>query len=219
MGRDAAPDNASSPHRIGNPARRALGRFVLRIAGWTIAGDVPAEPKFVAILAPHTSNWDFFIGVAAMFALDLRVRWLGKHTLFRWPLGRLLRALGGQPVRRDAPQGVVAEVADAIRAEPRFILALAPEGTRRRVAEWRTGFYRIAERAGVPIVPVTLDWGHREIAIGEPEYPTGNATRDIDRLRARYRADMALRPEAFVPSRDAALPPKTPRTSDTEDTE
>ena len=134
MDRDAAPDNASH-HRAGNPARRALGRLVLRIAGWTIAGDVPAEPKFVAIVAPHTSNWDFVIGVAAMFALDLRVRWLGKHTLFRWPLGWLLRALGGQPVRRDAPQGVVAEVADAIRAEPRFILALAPEGTRRRVEE------------------------------------------------------------------------------------
>ena len=215
MGRDAAPDNASSQHRIGNPARRALGRFVLRLAGWRIAGDVPAEPKFVAIVAPHTSNWDFFIGVAAMFALDLRVRWLGKHTLFWWPLGWLLRALGGWPVRRDSPRGVVTEVADAIRAQPRFILGLAPEGTRRRVDEWRTGFYRIAERAGVPIVPVALDWGHREIAIGEPEFPTGDATRDIERLRARYRADMALRPEAY----GTALPPMTPRTADTEDTE
>jgi 1-acyl-sn-glycerol-3-phosphate acyltransferase len=189
--------------------RRALGRFVLRIAGWTIDGDVPAEPRFVAIVAPHTSNWDFVIGVAGMFALDLRVRWLGKHTLFWWPLGWFLRALGGWPVRRDSPQGVVAEVADAIRAQPRFILALAPEGTRRRVDEWRTGFYRIAERAGVPIVPVALDWGRRVIAIGEPVHATGDASCDIERLRARYHADMALRPELFVALRNAEqfLPP------------
>jgi 1-acyl-sn-glycerol-3-phosphate acyltransferase len=203
MGRDAAPNDASSQHRIGNPARRALGRFVLRLGGWTIAGDVPPEPRFVAIVAPHTSNWDFFVGVAAMFALDLRVRWLGKHTLFWWPLGSLLRALGGWPVRRDSPQGVVAEVADAIRAQPRFILALAPEGTRRRVDEWRTGFYHIAERAGVPIVPVALDWGHRSIVVGEPVSPTGDAAREIAQLRAGYRADMARRPDAFVPQREA----------------
>ena len=197
MSRDAAPDNASSPHQAGRPVRRALGRLFLRVAGWTIIGDVPSDPKFVAIFAPHTSNWDFVIAVAVMFALDIHARWLGKHTLFWWPLGWLLRGLGGWPVQRDSPQGIVAEVADAIRAEPHFILALAPEGTRRRVDEWHTGFYRIAERAGVPIVPVALDWGRHEITIGDPVHPEGDATRMIEQLRARYRVDMALRPEGF----------------------
>ena len=96
-------------------------------------------------------------------------------------MGWLLRALGGLPVRRDTARGVVAEIAETIRAEPRFILGIAPEGTRRHVDEWRTGFYHIAELAGVPIVPVTLDWGHREIAIGEPVRTAGDPAREIAR--------------------------------------
>ena len=121
----------------------------------------------------------------------------GKDTLFWWPLGWLLRGLGGWPVQRNSTRGIVAEMADVIRAEPRFILGLAPEGTRRRVTEWRTGFYHIAELAGVPIVPVILDWGHREITIGEPVQTAGDPAREIAALRARYRVDMALHPEGF----------------------
>jgi 1-acyl-sn-glycerol-3-phosphate acyltransferase len=160
-------------------------------------GDVPADPKFVAIVAPHTSNWDFVVGVAAMFALDLRVRWLGKHSLFRWPLGPLFRALGGRPVQRDTAHGVVTEIADAIRAEPEFILAVTPEGTRRHVDEWRTGFYHIARQAQIPIVPVTLDWGRREVVLATPMRPTGDMKRDIDQLRAQYTSRMALRAKGF----------------------
>jgi 1-acyl-sn-glycerol-3-phosphate acyltransferase len=196
MSRDAAPRTADG-HRATSRVRRALGRAVLRAGRWTITGDLPQEPKFVAIVAPHTSNWDFVVGVAAMFALEIRVRWLGKHTLFRWPIGWLLRGLGGWPVKRDAPGGVVAEAVAAMRAEPEFILALAPEGTRRHVDEWRTGFHRIAEQAGVPVVPVALDWAHREVSIGKPEPVTGDAAGDIARLRSRFTAGMALRPDRF----------------------
>src|SRR5215475_11480886 len=121
MSRNAADELGASP-RGGNPLRRAVGQFYLRTFGWRIRGRVPVEPRFVAIVAPHTSNWDFVVCVMAMFALDLRIHWLGKHSLFGWPIGTLLRALGGRPVRRDAAHGVVAEVADAIRAEPEFIL-------------------------------------------------------------------------------------------------
>jgi len=175
----------------------ALGRAALRLAGWRIAGEVPPYPKFVAIVAPHTSNWDFFIGIAVIFALDLRVGWLGKHTIFRGPWGRLLRALGGRPVRRTAAEGVVAEVAELIRGEPRFILGLAPEGTRSRVDHWRTGFYRIAEAAGVPIVPVWLDFSRREIGLGEALTPTGDVDADVRRLQAVYRPEMARHPHLF----------------------
>jgi 1-acyl-sn-glycerol-3-phosphate acyltransferase len=132
-----------------------------------------------------------------MFALGLHIQWFGKHTLFRGPLGWLLRTLGGLPVRRDTAKGVVSEIADTIRAQRRFILALAPEGTRRRVSEWRTGFYHIAEKAGVPIVPVALDWGKREIAIGDPVRTAGDPAREIARLRSRYHIEMALHPEGF----------------------
>jgi len=197
MSRDVAADQLGVLPRRRNPVLRALGRLYLRSSGWRIRGRVPPEPKFVAIVAPHTSNWDFVVCVAAMFTLDLRIQWFGKDTLFRWPLGWLLRALGGLPVRRDSAKGVVSEIADSIRAQPRFILALAPEGTRRHVDEWRTGFYHIADRAGVPILPVALDWGEREIEIGDPVRTAGDPASEIPRLRARYRIEMALRPEGF----------------------
>ena len=176
---------------------RALGRTALRLSRWRIVGALPALPKFVIIVAPHTSNWDFPIGVAAMFALDLEIHWFGKNTIFIPPVGWILRRLGGRPVRRDAPEGVVAEVAAIVRAEPRFLLALAPEGTRKRVNAWRTGFYRIAEIADVPIVPVWFDYSRREIGIGAPMRATGNLERDIALLQSHYRANMARHPKGY----------------------
>ena len=185
----------SSPKR--STIGMILGRSALALAGWRIVGVAPPLPRFVAIVAPHSSNWDFFVGLAARFALGLDVHWLGKHTLFRWPLGPILLRLGGRPVRRDAPEGAVAAAAAMMCAEPRFVLALAPEGTRRRVAQWRTGFYRIAESAGVPIVPVAMDWSRREITLGEPLTPTGDLAADLAALQARYRPEMARYPECF----------------------
>lgn len=191
------PRMAMDAPRRHSPLLRALGRAGLRLARWRIVGEVPRTPKFVIVVAPHTSNWDFFVGVAAMLALDLEIQWLGKDTLFRGPVGPLLRRLGGRPVRRHAPEGMVADVAAAVQAEPRFILALAPEGTRRRVVQWRTGFYRIAEAAGVPVVPVWLDWSRREIGIGAPLRPCGGLAADLSALQALYGAEMARYPENF----------------------
>lgn len=159
---------------------------MLRLLGWRIAGDVPELPKFVIIGAPHTSNWDFVIAIAAKLALQLDVLWLGKDTLFRRPFGALMRALGGMPVDRGASHNVVAAIVHEFATRDRLVLGLAPEGTRRRVARWRTGFYHIAHRAGVPIVPVALDWGSRTLAIGAPVGTTGDAERDIATLRARF---------------------------------
>lgn len=187
---------ATAPRR-NSPLLRALGRGALRLARWRIVSPLPAVPKFVAVVAPHTSNWDFFIGLGVLFALDLEVRWLGKHTIFRGPAAPLLRALGGRPVRRDTPEGVVAEVAELVRSEPRVILALAPEGTRRKVAGWRTGFYRIAEAAGVPIVPVWFDFSRREIGIGTPLQPTGDMAADVAALQSVFRPEMARYPELY----------------------
>jgi 1-acyl-sn-glycerol-3-phosphate acyltransferase len=183
--------------RRGRAWLQAVGRIALRLCRWRISGTVPREPRFVVIVAPHTSNWDFIVGVFAMFALDLEIHWFGKDTLFRWPLGPVLRRLGGQPVRRDTPEGVVAEVSAAVRETPQFILALAPEGTRRRVDHWRTGFYRIAESAEVPIVPVWLDWSRREIGIGQPVHPTGDLVGQVSALRALYHPGMARHPDGF----------------------
>lgn len=183
--------------RAHRPLFPTLGRAALRLAGWTIRGGLPELPKYVIIVAPHTSNWDFPVGVAALFALDLEAHWFGKDSLFRAPMGSMLRLLGGRPVHRETPEGVVAEMAAMLRAEPQFILALAPEGTRKRVDQWRSGFYRIAEAAGVPIVPVWFDWSRREIGIGAPVQPSGDLACDLSALQALYRPEMARNPKGF----------------------
>lgn len=183
--------------RRGWSALRAIGRVMLRLTGWRIVGEVPHEAKFVIVVAPHSSNWDFPVGVMAMFALDLHVHWFGKDTLFRWPVGPVLRRLGGRPVRRETSEGVVAEIAATVRASDQFILALAPEGTRKRVTAWRTGFYHIAEQAQIPIVPVWLDWRRREIGIGLPMRTSGDLAAEVATLQAFYRPEMALRPASF----------------------
>lgn len=177
--------------------RQRLGALGLRRFGWKIVGEMPRAPKFVIIAAPHTSNWDFFPAMAARFALNLKLHWLGKHTLFRGPLGTFLRAIGGRPVRRDSPEGLVADVAAEIRESSEFVLALAPEGTRKRVHQWRTGFYRIAEAARIPIVPVWLDWQRREVGIGDALMPTGDLEADLAALQGCYRREMARRPDDF----------------------
>jgi 1-acyl-sn-glycerol-3-phosphate acyltransferase len=180
-----------------SPFLRWVGRAALRAAGWRFNGEIPRAPKFVIIVAPHTSNWDFVVGVAAMFAQDLKIHWLGKESLFRGPAGRLLRSMGGRPVRREVSEGVVRDVAAAIRAEPEFILALAPEGTRKLVEEWRTGFYRVAEAAGVPILPVWLDYTRKEVGIGQLLAPSGALVTDVAALRGLYSAEMARYPAQF----------------------
>jgi 1-acyl-sn-glycerol-3-phosphate acyltransferase len=154
--------------------------------GWNVEGEIPNIPKLVIIAAPHTSNWDFVVGVAAKLALGLDVMWLGKDTLFRGPLGAMMRRLGGRPVDRDASHDVVSDMVGEFARRERLILALAPEGTRKRVERWRTGFYHIAHAARVPIVPVALNFGARAIQIGAPYTTTGNADADIAALRQRY---------------------------------
>jgi 1-acyl-sn-glycerol-3-phosphate acyltransferase len=176
---------------------RWVGSAALRLAGWTITGELPHLPKFVVVVAPHTSNWDFVVGLAAKWALALDLQWFGKDSLFRSPLGAMLRKVGGRPVRRDTPEGVVREMVATIRAEPTFLLALAPEGTRKQVSHWRTGFYHIAETADIPIVPVWFDWTRKEIGIGTPRRASGDLAADIAALQALYRRDMAKNRRGF----------------------
>jgi 1-acyl-sn-glycerol-3-phosphate acyltransferase len=159
---------------------------VLDALGWNVDGAIPNIPKLVIIAAPHTSNWDFIVGVAAKLALGLDVKWLGKDTLFRGPLGYVMRRLGGRPVDRNASHDVVKDVVGEFERSDRLVLALAPEGTRRRVERWRTGFYHIAHAAGVPIVPVALNFGERAIQIGAPFTTTGDVDADIRALQQRF---------------------------------
>jgi 1-acyl-sn-glycerol-3-phosphate acyltransferase len=156
---------------------RALGRLILTAARWGFEGEVPNVSKGVIIVAPHTSNWDFVIGAGAMLALDLKLRFLGKHTLFAGPLAPMMRVLGGIPIDRTQPgRGVVEEMAERFKNEKELLLALSPEGTRSSVDRWKTGFHRIARAANVPIMAVALDYGQRRIRFG----PLVSPSDDID---------------------------------------
>ncbi len=166
---------------------RAAGRAVMRILGWRFEGDLPDLPKFVIAVAPHTSNWDLLIGGAAMFALDVRVAFISKHTIFRGPFGAFLRWMGGIPVDRSSAHGVVGESIRAFASLGERVLVIAPEGTRSKVARFKSGFLHIARGADVPVVLVALDYGARCVRLG----PTFTPGEDVDADRARVEAHFA----------------------------
>lgn len=186
MKKNNVPDLGRSTPRRGNFISAALGRCFLGGLGWRFDSEIPNVSRAVIIVAPHTSNMDFFVGVAAMFALGIRLDFLGKHTLFFPPLGSVMRWLGGIPVDRRTAAGVVDETVMLFAARERMILALAPEGTRRSVGRWKTGFYFVARDARVPIVPVALDYRRRVIRLGGRFDPTGDLEKDLRSLETFF---------------------------------
>jgi len=163
--------------------------------GWRVEGQIPNVPKLVVIAAPHTTNWDFVVGIATKLALGLRLVWLGKDSLFRPPLGFLMKALGGFPVDRSSSHAVVKGVIEEFERRERMMLGLAPEGTRKRVTRWRTGFYHIAHGAKAPILPVALNWAERAIQIGTPFVITGDIDADMQELQDRFAGVRGRRPK------------------------
>ena len=179
------------------PFTRGLGAFLLRVAGFHLEGEYPAHlAKYVMIVAPHTSNWDLVVGLFAKWALGLRVRFLAKHTLFRFPLGIVLRWWGGIPIRRHAAGGVVPDAVAAFRENESLCVVITPEGTRSKAA-WKSGFYRIAHEAGVPIVSVAFDYPKRAIRFHPPFWPIGDYEQDLPKLQACFSSEMALHPENY----------------------
>jgi len=180
---------------------RALASFLLRVGGWRVEGGPPNCRKCVLIAAPHTTNWDFVWVLAFAFHYGMRIRWIGKHTLFRWPYGWIMRALGGIPVKRHRRQSLVTEMADTITAADSICLVVPVEGTRSHVTHWKSGFYHIARIAHVPIAMGYLDYGHKRGGIGPLLEPTGDVRRDMDRLRAFYADKVGKFPEKTSPIR------------------
>jgi 1-acyl-sn-glycerol-3-phosphate acyltransferase len=177
------------------PALRWLARRWLRQSGWRIDASTPLTPPCVLIGAPHTSNWDFILLVVAILDLELDVRWMGKHTLFRFPFGALMRWLGGLPIDRTRTgTNVVAQTVAAFTARPDLIVCIPPEGTRRKVTRWRTGFYHIALGAGVPIVMAGVDGAGKTLRILGAYRPTGAKDRELGEIQQYYRGYRGLRP-------------------------
>lgn len=167
---------------------RLLWSFYLRITGWTLRGSFPYHlPKCVVIVGPHTSAWDFVIGLAFRSKLHLEhLKYLGKDSLFKGRFGFFFRKLGGVPVDRFSQHNMVDQVVERFNSEDRFVLALSPEGTRKKVDRLRTGFYHIAKKAGVPIVMVGMDFSRKQGLIAEPFMPTEDEAADFKKIHAFF---------------------------------
>lgn len=176
---------------------RLLAKAFLGATGWEPEGRSPASRRFVLIAAPHTSNWDLAYLLALSVVLGVKVHWMGKHQLFRGPMGSVMRRLGGVPVRRDRKNDLVKQMADFIRASDRIALTVPAEGTRGYVPYWRSGFYHIARAAEVPIVLGYLDYARKRGGFGPELVPTGNVREDMDEIRAFYADKQALYPDCF----------------------
>lgn len=187
---------------------RSLTDFSVRLAGWRFEGELPPDPRFVLLGAPHTSTWDFFLLMAVRFHWNMHIRWMGKHSMFRGPLGPLMRALGGLPIKRDERHNTVAQVVEMIKRHPRIVIGLAPQGTRNPQARWKSGFYHIAHQAQIPIVMGFCDGPSKRVGLGPRLMPTGDIEADMRVLAEFYGPLKGVCPEKTAPVRlaDSAQP-------------
>jgi 1-acyl-sn-glycerol-3-phosphate acyltransferase len=192
-------DDPLAAFAVGRFAQR-FASFLLRLGGWRIEGAVHLPPRFVLIAAPHTTNWDGFIMVLAAYAFRIRISWFVKHTWFRWPMSTLMRASGGFPIDRRKSHGVVAQVVERFtRGSEPLIVAVAAEGTRRKMPHWKMGFYHIARGADVPVVLGYVDYGRKVAGLGPAVRTTGDLEADFRVFREFYEKVTPLRPELMGP--------------------
>ena len=175
----------------------ALFALWFRIAGWKINGLFPHHiPKLVVAVGPHTSAWDFVVGAAARKVMKIKnARFLGKKELFDGPFGWFFRSMGGIPVDRSSPKGIVEQVVEQIEKEDVFRLGMSPEGTRKKVEQLKTGFYRIALQANIQIILVGLDFSKKEVVIGPLITPSGNIEEDLEKVIQFFKNIKGKNPE------------------------
>jgi 1-acyl-sn-glycerol-3-phosphate acyltransferase len=176
------------------PAFRSLSKLYLQILGWRVVGKLPDLPKFVIIGAPHTSNWDFVMFLALAFVLKGDLRYMGKKELFRWPYGGFFRWCGGVPVDRSKHHGLVEQTVQAIQASDHFQLVITPEGTRKKVGQWKQGFYHIAKKTGIPVVAGYVDSRTKTCGIGPTFTLTDDMEADIKSMQAFFKDKVGINP-------------------------
>ncbi|ENZ83678.1 MULTISPECIES: lysophospholipid acyltransferase family protein [Caulobacter] len=186
-----------------------------KLRGWRIEGEPPTTRKFVIVAAPHTSNWDFVYFVGAADALGLDLSFIGKASLFKPPFDTMMRDLGGIPLDRERSKDMVKAMIEEFARRDQFMLTIAPEGTRGKARQWKTGFYHIAVGAGVPIVLGMMDYRRKRVGLGPALYPTGDYEADMRRIAGFYETctpkfpELATRFEELTDSA-AAPPPNAP---------
>lgn len=171
-----------------------LACVILHLIGWELTGQAPTYPKYLVIGAPHTSNWDFLMMFLLMFGLGIDYHWVGKDTLFRGPVGILMRRLGGIPVNRRVRGNFVKKMVDLYSEYEDLALLMSPEGTRSKTKHWKSGFYYIALGAQVPIALGYLDYGKKELGLGPTFMPSGDINADMDIIRQFYTGKVGKNP-------------------------
>ena len=176
-----------------------ISKFIFKtILGLKLVGYFPKDlKKYVIIAAPHTSWQDFPIGILARNSSGIKINFIGKDSLFKGPFGFVFRSLGGTPVDRSQNNNLVDAIVDVFNSKEEFRLALSPEGTRKKVERWKTGFYYIAKGAKVPIVMATLDFGKKQVKISEPYHPTDDIEKDFEYFKSFYKGVLGKKPEQF----------------------
>ncbi len=182
---------------IPNKFQGLLGLSFLKMVGWEAVGNVPDIPKFVMLLAPHTSNWDLFIILAILYALGVKFCWFGNIGFFRWPVGGFFKWLGGIPINRGLRQNMVQQTVEIINSHEQIIVGITPEGTRSNTKYWKTGFYYIACQARIPIVFAFLDYDRKVGGLGPTMNPTGDIEEDMKIIRQFYSGITAKHPHNF----------------------
>ncbi len=178
---------------------RVIAKYLLRLGGWTAVGEAPSVPKAVFIAAPHTSNWDGIWALIYKVSTGLEIHFFAKQSLFWFPLGTLLRGLGGIPLNRNEPGSAVRQAVDAFEENDEFYLALAPEGTRSLRSHWKSGFYRIAMEANVPVVLGFFDYRDKRLGFGPTLELTGDRDTDLATMQEFYGTMTARWPEKVSP--------------------
>ena len=174
-----------------------VGTSLLSITGWKVSGQIPDMKKLLVVLAPHTSNWDFVYGMALILSLKIKIYWLGKHSIFKKGVTRLLKSLGGIPVNREDAKNSINDVLEIAKREGGILIGLSPEGTRKKAEKWKSGFLRIAQSMECPILLVAIDYPSKEISFRELFNPTGDNHRDIEYLKKYYKDFIGKIPEYF----------------------
>ncbi len=201
----------SAPSSAVSPFLHGVAKLLFRLTGWKTEGSVHQPQHFVIIAAPHTSNWDAVIMVVAAYIFRVRISWFIKREAFFFPLGTLIRAVGGIPIDRDVRRNVVGQAVEQFRQNEHLILAVPPEGTRGKGDGWKTGFYHIAHGAGVPIVLGYIDYRRKIAGLGPAFIPTGDIEADFHVFDQFYAAVTPKYPEdrsPVVPTRIASPPPQ-----------
>tara|TARA_B110000003_G_scaffold50620_1_gene49668 strand:- start:751 stop:1341 length:591 start_codon:yes stop_codon:yes gene_type:complete len=174
---------------------KLFGKLVMKVTGWKTSGHFPKDERVVLVVGPHTSNWDFMVAMSAVLSWDIKIHWIGKHSIFKKGARRILKSLGGIPVNRANPEDLMAEIHALTVQYKGFIIGVSPEGTRKKVERLKTGFLRIATQTNSKIMLAGIDFSNKTIQLGDFFTPSDDIEKDLESIKNYFSNFSGKRPE------------------------